>query len=893
VARRRSNALEVLVSLVVRVWEALSPAAAERRIDAELRDHRARLAADLARAGHDPASARRIAEERVGDLSRHRVASLEALGIAARPARTGDAAMVRLAAEARLIARTLRRAPGYSATVVGTLALGVAANAAIFGLLDAVVLRPLPYQEPERLVRVWGTWGLDLASNTNPLDLADWGQRSRLLDGLFGITAGSATYAGADRPNQIATHTVSTSWLEVLGVSPPIGRSFTTEEGTPGHAQVVLVDDAFWRSELGADPSAVGRTLVLDGTPHTVVGVLPARFPHPLGWEPPSLWKPLAIDPATSSRGGHFLHVVGRLAAGATVSDAQAELDVITADLARDYPDTNAQIGARLEPLRDGVVGDAQRTLWVLLAAVGLLLLVAALDVGALALARQLERRHETAVRAALGASRWTLVRSLLLEGCMLGSAGGLLGLLLASVAAAPLLRLGVQRLPWAEQARFDLRVGFFTCALALLAGLLLAIPAALRAMGSPSQGHGARGPMRGATRFDTRGGLVVAQVALSLVLLSVAALVTQSLRHLLATDPGFQARDALTAMVSLPRRDYDAGARLAFFQRLEERLAASSAVDSVGLVNRLPLAGGYSCDGFTLADRSVAPPGHEDCAEERVVTPGYFEAIGLSVLRGRAFAAADRVDSPPVVVINAAMARRYWPDADPLGARFRWGDGESQEPWREIVGVADDVRHFGLAADPRPEVYLPHAQVPYPAAFHVALRSHAPEAALAELRAAVAELDPRLPVFDVKTMRERIAGSVETERLRSGLLSVFAGGALALTLLGLWGVVAFTNARRRREIGLRIALGATRAELLGMVARQGMLLVGLGVALGLVASLGARGLVRGLLFGADASDPSSLVAACLLLLAVAAVAVIAPSLRSLRVEPAVALRED
>jgi predicted permease len=386
---------------------------------------------------------------------------------------------------------------------------------------------------------------------------------------------------------------------------------------------------------------------------------------------------------------------------------------------------------------------------------------------------------------------------------------------------------------------------------------------------------------------------LVVAQVALSLVLLSVAALVTQSLRVLLATDPGFHARDALTAMVSLPGREYDDSARLAFFRRLDERLAASPAVDSVGLVNRLPLAGGYSCDGFALADRGVTPPGHEECAEERVVTPGYFDAIGLVVLRGRGVAAADRADSPLVVVINAAMARRYWPDADPLGARFRWGAGESQEPWREIVGVGDDVRHFGLAADARPEVYLPHAQVPYPAAFHVVLRSHAPEAALAELRAAVAELDPRLPVFDVMTMRERIAGSVETERLRSGLLSVFAGGALALTLLGLWGVVAFTTARRRREIGLRIALGARRAEVLGLMARHGFLLVGTGLVVGLVASIGARRLVRGLLFGVDSGDIPSLVASCLLLLAGAAIAVLVPSLRALRVEPATALRED
>jgi putative ABC transport system permease protein len=897
--RRRSAFLDFVVSHLVRAWERLSPAALERRVDAELRDHGDRLAADLERAGHSPAAARRLAEARIGDLARHRAASHEALGLevsgaAPRSRRGGgDAAMSQLAAEIRLVARTLRRSPGYTATVVATIALGVAANAAIFGLLDAVLLRPLPYHEPARLARVWGTWGSDLHGLSNPLDLADWRQRSRSFEGLFGLATGFTTYAGEERPAQLTAHTVSPGWLEVLGASPALGRGFTAEEGDPARARVVLLDDGFWRGELGADPGVVGRTLVFDGVPHTVVGVLPAGFPHPLGMDPPSVWRPLAFDPASTSRGGHFLQAVARLADGVELAAAQTELDTITADLAREHPATNAQIGARLEPLREGVVGGTKQTLWVLLGAVGLLLVVAALDVGALALARQLERRRETAVRAALGASRTALVRGLLIEGLLVGAAGGAIGLLLASGAATPLLRLGVERLPWSEQARLDLRVGVFTCVLALLAGLLLALPAALRTAGTTLGGLGSRGRLYGGGRVDTRGALVIAQVALSLVLLSVAALVGQSLRDLLATDPGFRSRDAVTARVTLPRADYPAEARHGFFERLEDRLAASPAVRSVGLVNRLPLAGGYSCDGFTLADRAAPPPGQEDCAEERVVTTGYFDALGLAILRGRGFTGVDRADAPPVVVINRAMAQRYWPEAEPLGARFRWGDAESDTPWREIVGVVDDVRHFGLALDPQPEVYLPHAQVTYPSSFHVVLRGEERDAALSALRAAVAELDPRLPVADVRTMGERIAGSVETERIRSGLLLLFAAAATALTLLGLWGVVAFAAARRRRELGLRVALGARRAALLALVARQGMQLVLAGVALGLAASLAARRLVRALLFSTDTADLESLLFATLLLIAGAVLAVTLPSLRAVRAEPAVALREE
>ncbi|HUP25194.1 MAG TPA: ADOP family duplicated permease [Thermoanaerobaculia bacterium] len=893
-APRRFAAVDVALSWLVRVWERMSPAALEHRVDTELREHREHLRADLERAGHSRAAARRLAEERLGDLALHRSASLEALGVAARrDSRGGDSVMSDLATETRLVGRSLWRSPGYSAMVVATLALGVAANAAIFGLLDAVLLRPLPYHEPERLVRVWGTWGTDLSSNSNPLDIADWSARSRSLEGLFGISGGAVTHAGADRPEQVAAHAVSSSWLEVLGVSPALGRSFTADEGAPGRSQVVLLEYGFWSQELGGDPHAVGRTLLLNGTPHTVVGVLPGGFPHPLGWQSPSLWRPLAFDPAKTSRGGHFLHVVGRLAPEASLGAAQAELDAITADLARQYPDTNAQIGARLESLRDGVVGDAQRTLWVLLVAVGLLLLVAALDVGALSLARQLERRHETAVRAALGASRWVLGRGVVLEGLLLGAAGGIVGLGLAGGAAAPVLRLGAQRLPWSEQARFDLRVGLFTVALALLAGLLLSLPAALRLVSPALRDFGARGRVRGASRLDARGALVVAQVALSLVLLSVATLVGQSLRDLLATDPGFLARDELTAQVTLPRIDYDTDSRLAFFQRLEERLEASAAIESVGLVNRLPLGGGHSCDSFTIAELPAPAPGQEECAEERVVTPGYFDALGLALLRGRVLEPSDRLDAVPVVVINEAMARRYWPDASPVGARFRWGGAQSTDPWREVVGVVGDVRHFGLTQEAQPEVYLPHAQVTYPSSFHAVLRSDDPGAALTILRAAVAELDPRLPIADVRTMRERIAGSVETERLRSGLLSVFSVAALLLTLLGLWGVVAFAAARRRREIGLRVALGARRAALLALMARQGMQLVLAGLALGLLGALAARRLVSGLLLGTETTDPASLAGACLLLVAAAAAAVLLPSLRALRVQPAVALRED
>jgi putative ABC transport system permease protein len=784
--------------------------------------------------------------------------------------------------------RGLRRRPGFAAAAVLTLALGIGANAAVFTLVDAVLLRPLPYGDPGRLVRVWGerpSRGLARA-NCSPQDFLDWRQQARSFAGLAAFASGGATLDSGAGPLRVPVLHVTHDLLDLLGVRPALGRGFRREEDAPGGAGVVLLSHAAWRDQLGADPEVLGRSVRLDDQPATVVGVLPAGFRPPLYSgdveTPAALLRPLGIGPE-NGRGGHWVSVVGRLAAGATTASAQAEMDAIAARLERQYPATNAGWTARLEPLHGATVGRARAPLGMLAAAVALVLLVACANLSSLLLMRAAERGHEIAVRAALGASRLRIGRQLLTESLLLGLLGGAAGLLLARWLTRSFVALAGDSLPRAADVAVDARTAGFLLAASLGCGALIGVLPALRAAG----GLAGWGSCSTASprRSGLRDALVVAETALALLLAVGAALAGRSLRNLDSEEAGFRRRSVLAADLSLPAGRYGAPDRSArFYADLLADLERHPAATAAGAVSMIPLGGSYSCDGFGIDGRPW-PAGAEECAEVRIAAGGYFRAMGIPILRGRALDGRDGPGAPAVALINETMARRFWPGRDPVGLRITYDTS------REIVGVVGDVRHFGLDRPAAPEIYLPHAQVPV-LDLTLAVAGD-PEAVLPALRAGVRGLDAALPLGAVRTTADLVAGSTAPFRFRSQLLGGFAAVALGLAMVGLYGVLAYAVAGRAREIGVRVALGARPADVLRDVVGRGMALALGGVALGLAAALAIGPLLAGMLHGVRPADPPTLAAMAAVLLVTAAAAALLPGRRAARVDPAVVLRHE
>jgi putative ABC transport system permease protein len=863
----------------------LRPEALDDRLAQELAHHRELLAR------HRPG-------RELGDAAALRRDCRAAYRLQPPPPR-GDRRMLPTSQELLAILRGLRRSPLFAISSIAILALGTAATVTLFGVVHAVFLEPLPFRQAERLVRAWSVSGENRQANHNPLDLFDYAAGAAGIEGIAGMTGGSATWLAGGAGQRLEETVVTTGWLEVLGVEPLMGRDFTAEESLPGGGAVVLLGHAFWRHQLGGDPGIVGSSLILDGLAHAVVGVLPPDFVHPLAWDPPDLVRPLTVDPANTSRGGHYLHAIARLAPGATRSSAEAEIRTIAQDLESQHPTTNRERSARLVPLREGVVGDVAALLAILSAGVAILLLITAANVSALFLTRTLDRRDELALRAALGAGRARLLASLAFEGLAVALLGTAAGVALAFAARDVTAALGLAHLPWGHALEIDGATLGFAAALTILTGALLTLPAALRLLrGEASRrldDHRRVGAGPRATA--SRRALVTGQVALALVLLVVAGLLTESLDRLLAVDAGFDSAVA-TARIELPRDRYEPHQRLEYFEGLRERMVGATPsqrgeLQAFGLVNRLPLSDSYSCDSFVVGDRPLPEPGTEDCAEDRVVDWGYFDAMGIQLLAGRKLSPEDREGRTAVVVVNETLARRYWPGRSAVGQPLRWGGPSSETPWQEIVGVVADVRHFGLDGEIRPEIYTTLRQNPWSSSFWVTLRTDNPAAAVARLRAAAAELDPAVPVDDVLTMEERVLGSVESERLRSLLLRLFAGSALVLTAVGLWGLIAYATAQARRELGVRLALGADRARILRWVVAQGLRPILLGAAVGMVAAWTAGRLLAGELFGVTATHAPTLAGSVLLLVAVGLAAILVPAIRTLRLDPMTALREE
>ncbi len=804
----------------------------------------------------------------------------------------------------RLAFRSIGRRPGFAAAVVGTLALGIGANTAIFTVVRAVLLRQLPFAHADRLVAIHV---LEPGSDRQPFAIADFldlraGARS--LDALLAYGAWSANLTGVDEPVTLPAQWVSRDFFRVLGVHAALGRTPLTEEERPGAAHVVLLGDGLWRSRFGGDPTILGRVLILSGEPYTVIGVLPAEFPFLSSTA--QLVSPLVLesDPRRARRSSAFLRVLGRLKPGISPEAATRDLDTLVAGLRAAYPDTNAgRSGVRLQPLAELVVGNYRRMLLVLQVAVGLVLLIACTNLANLLLARVAGRRPELALRAALGARRRDLLRQLLAETGVLALLGGAFGLLVAFVGVGALLAMGPARMPRASEIGIDLPILAFNLGLSIVAGLGLGLAPALQGSGR-GLAEGLSGVGRGNTggRHGThvRGVLVAAEVGLSLVLLVGAGLLLRTLQRLQTTHPGFRADHLLSVQLSLPKGRFstpDAIAR--FAEQVTGRLATLPGVAEVSAASLNPLTQWRANISFLIEGRPDQERQKAPLANYRAVAPGYFKTLEVPLLEGRDVGPHDTADSVPVVLISETLARRHFPGSSPVGARLQIDD---RDPWRtvEVVGVVGDVKFTGLDAAGTADVYIPYAQTPPEVSvwlaniFCLALRTRGePSLLVPAVRREIRALDADVAASAVRPMEEALDASLADRRFNTVLLELFGAVALALALAGIYAVTAFSVVERTREIGVRLSLGSTRGRILGLIARQSLRPVAAGLVCGAAAALALGRLLSGFLYGVAANDAATLLGAAIVLGLAAGAASIVPALRATRIDPVRALRAE
>jgi putative ABC transport system permease protein len=791
--------------------------------------------------------------------------------------------------------RMLLKNPGFTLIAVFTLALGIGANTAIFSVVDAVLLRPLPYADPERLVWLWDTSPQLPTAPASLPDFLDWKERNRSFEHLAAIQGGNIFLEAGDGTQDTPVGLVTPEMFALFRVNPILGRTFTAEETLPGRSQVAVLGYALWQNRFGSDPNVVGRTIELSGAAHTVVGVMPAGFSFPNQAE---LWRPLSIDPNKLDRGPHYLYIVGRLKPEITLPQAQAEMSVIAARLAQQYPEKIAGHGVKLEPLRDVIVGNIGPALFILLGAVGFVLLIACANVANLLLARVGARQKEIAVRAALGASRLRIVRQLLAESFMLAAGGGAAGLLIAIFGVNWLVSLGPDTIPRVREIAVDPRMVGFTLLISMATGVLFGLAPALQASRPDCADALKEGGRAGSGVHQNRlrSALVISEVALSLVLLIGAGLMIRSFAKLNQVAPGFDLARTLTIGITLLPSKYKEDERVAsFYSQLLERAGNTPGVASVGAISEPPLLVGTS-DYFTIEGRPPVAREARPLAGYRVVTPRYFESMGIPLLAGRDIAESDTKRSPNVVIINEAFASQHFAGENPLGQRITL-QGQERDPL-VIVGVTGNVRDFGLDQEPPPVAYVPFLQDPlsktYQRSMTIVARTKAyPVAVAGSLRATLTSLDKSLPVYGLKPMSEVLRDSLARRRFNLTLLSVFGGVALALAAVGIYGVISYSVTQRTHEIGIRLALGAQKRDVLKLVVRQGMMLALIGVALGLFAALALTRLMGTLLFDVSVTDPLTFTVISLLLIFVALLACLIPALRAIKLDPLAALRHE
>ena len=858
----------------------------DEELDEELRSYVELLTEEKVRRGMRAEEARRASLVEVGGV--------EQVKERVKEARAG-AMMTTFFRDVRHGARMLSRRPVFTFVIILTLALGIGATTAIFSVVNAVLLRALPYPDPERLVvlaeKMRGGQRVGVAYP----NYLDFRERAQSFTEMAGYRNAQLNLTGVDKPVRLQGREVGWNFFRMLGARPQLGRLFAADDEQAGAARTVILGHAAWQEQFGGDPAVVGKAITLSGNSYTVIGVLPPGFEF---FRRDGLFVPLAasLSHADEGRGNHSdLEVLARLKDGVSLPQASAEMDTLAAQLERAYPATNSGEGVLTDGLLDRYASDVRRTLWVLLGAVGFVLLIACVNVANLLLVRGAERKKELALRAALGAGRWRIIRQLLSESLLLALLGGSAGLLLGVWMTEWLVRLAPEGVPRLDQARLDTAVLLFTSGVTLLTGMLFGLLPAWQSAQHDLQTtlkEGGRSTT-GGVRDRLRKGLLVAEVGLSLVLLIGAGLMLRTFYQLTHVDPGFAAEDLLTMRLNLPSSAYDMARLRRFYDECLARVEAVPGVRAAALTQSLPIDGSRWNSVFIVADKPVPPRAELPSAAFTPVSAGFFRAMGIRLLKGRTFTEADAADRPTVTVINETMARRFWPGEDPLGKRLKQGWPEDQAPWLEVVGVVADVKLNGVDQETPLQAYLPLMQRPSYSLALVVRASGSPLGLAPAVERAVHEADKDLPVSGVRSMDQLMSGAIARQRLTLALLLGFGLLALVLASVGIYGVISYSVSLRTHEFGVRMALGARGGDVLRLVIGQGIRLTLVGVALGLLCAFGMTRWMEALLFGVRATDPLTFAVIPVLLTAVALLACYLPARRAAKVDPMVALRYE
>jgi putative ABC transport system permease protein len=795
----------------------------------------------------------------------------------------------------RYALRQLIKAPSFTIVAILTLALGIGACTAIFSVVNTVLLSPLDYPDPARLVIIRETQLPKFPEfSVSPPNYIDWEKQAKSYEYLAATTSASLNLTGEGEPQRLIGVKATAHYFDVYGVKPILGRMLLPEEDAVGKNHVVVLSYGFWQRVLGGARDVVGRSVQLNGEPYQIVGVAPYGFGAASKVD---VWTPMAFKPnetANDARGGHYISVIGRLKPGVTFTQAKAEMEVIAAQLAVQYPDPQKGWGIFMMPMQDYYVRDVKPVLYTLLGAVGCVLLIACANLANLLLARATARHREISIRAALGAGRGRLIRQLLTESVVLAICGGAAGVVLAKWGLDALLALAPTNLPRSGEIHLNAGVLLFSLGLSIVTGLLFGIaPAWLAARADVNEAlkQGTRGSTEGGARGRLRSALVVIEVMLALVLLGGAGLLARSFMQLVHVDPGFIPENATLMRLSLPQKKYaQPEQQTAFADALLERVKNLPGVQAVGVTHSMPLVGDYVL-GFNIEGRPPVDPSQEPSLNYYSVTPDYFRAMGIRLIRGRVFTAQDDAKAPRVCLINETLARQYFPNEDPIGKRMNITNGP--ETWREIVGIVGDIKQYGVDQTTTAQGYEPFAQVPF-SSLNVVIRTKGSAAALlGALRPTVYAVDKDQPVGAIRPLEEIVADSVSRQRFAMTLLTVFSAVALVIAAVGIYGVMAYNVVQRTGEFGIRMALGAQQRDVLRLVLTQGGKLIGLGLAVGLLATLAASRAMGSMLFNTSAYDPLTLSSITLLLGAVALIACFFPANRATKVNPIEALRTE
>ena len=805
-------------------------------------------------------------------------------------------------------ARMLLKSPGFTVVAVLTLALGIGANTAIFSVVNFVLLRPLEYANPDQLVMVWERntkkgWN---ESPTSFADFVDFRDNAKSVE-LVAFTDTNFNLTGGDQPERVAGLRVSANLFSLLGVNPARGRWFAPGEDKPGAGHVLILSYGLWQRSFGGNSNLVNRTVQLNGQSYTVVGVMPPTFKFPPAFSATTtseelisnadLWVPLTTDDVPLIRNIRNLKMIGRLKAGVAPQQAQAEINSIASRLAREYPDVNAGLESVVIPLHEQIVGDVRAALLILLGAVVLVLLIACANIANLLLSKATARHKEIAIRTALGANRGRLLRQLLTESTLLGLLGGVFGFLVAYAGSKTLVSFGSFSIPQLTDFSFDMKVPLFALVVSLLTSLIFGLAPAIDASNpnlNEALKEGGRSSSGGATRARLRNGLVIAEIALAVVLVTAAGLMLRSFVRLQGANSGLNPHNLITLELELPDVRYHAAQQQTLFQQqLLQRVGSLPGVQNAATVDNLPFSGNAFNTSFTIEGRPTGPTTETPRAYYRVISPDYFPAIGIELHKGNQFTDRDTAEQPGVAIVNETAAQRYWPGVDPLGKRIKRGRPESKNPWLTVIGIVSGSRQLSLKEGSQPEIYVPYLQNPGLTFTLVARTASDPRSLTGALRKEVLSADREIPAVNIKLMEELISNSVAKERFYVLLLAVFAALALILAAVGVYGVMSYSVTLRTRDIGIRMALGARPVDIFKHIVGQALLLGLIGLGVGIVLAIASTRVMSSLLYGINATDPLTLAITSLVLLAVALLASYLPARRATRVDPLVTLRYE